>query len=264
MTIETLEDLSEGSGPPPKCGDKVVVHYSGYLASSVAALGAAAAKPFDCSRDRGHAYTFTVGVGKVIQGWDDAMLMMPKGSRRRVLISADDAYGERGRPPTIPPNSNLIFDIEVLNINEPLVEEGLRIRREEQMRVERFLKLQDEERAKEARGQQPAPQPGASASSGAPKRRKRGSSSSGSDSDSSASSSRSSSSSSESERKRRKREKKDKEKRKRKHEKRKKEGGSSRRHKESSKKEKRERHREKKKHKDGKKEKKRKRDDDSS
>ena len=263
MTIETLEDLSEGSGPPPKCGDKVVVHYSGYLASSVAALGAAAAKPFDCSRDRGHAYTFTVGVGKVIQGWDDAMLTMPKGSRRRVLISADDAYGERGRPPTIPPNSNLIFDIEVLNINEPLVEEGLRIRREEQMRVERFLKLQDEERAKEARGQQPAPQPGASASSGAPKRRKRGSSSSGSDSDSSASSSRSSSSS-ESERKRRKREKKDKEKRKRKHEKRKKEGGSSRRHKESSKKEKRERHREKKKHKDGKKEKKRKRDDDSS
>ena len=263
MTIETLEDLSEGSGPPPKCGDKVVVHYSGYLASSVAALGAAAAKPFDCSRDRGHAYTFTVGVGKVIQGWDDAMLTMPKGSRRRVLISADDAYGERGRPPTIPPNSNLIFDIEVLNINEPLVEEGLRIRREEQMRVERFLKLQDEERAKEARGQPPAPQPGASASSGAPKRRKRGSSSSGSDSDSSASSSRSSSSS-ESERKRRKREKKDKEKRKRKHEKRKKEGGSSRRHKESSKKEKRERHREKKKHKDGKKEKKRKRDDDSS
>ena len=263
MTIETLEDLSEGSGPPPKCGDKVVVHYSGYLASSVAALGAAAAKPFDCSRDRGHAYTFTVGVGKVIQGWDDAMLTMPKGSRRRVLISADDAYGERGRPPTIPPNSNLIFDIEVLNINEPLVEEGLRIRREEQMRVERFLKLQDEERAKEARGQQPAPQPGASASSGAPKRRKRGSSSSGSDSDSSASSSRSSSSS-ESERKRRKRERKDKEKRKRKHEKRKKEGGSSRRHKESSKKEKRERHREKKKHKDGKKEKKRKRDDDSS
>jgi FK506-binding protein 1 len=264
MTIETLEDLSEGSGPPPKCGDKVVVHYSGYLASSVAALGAAAAKPFDCSRDRGHAYTFTVGVGKVIQGWDDAMLTMPKGSRRRVLISADDAYGERGRPPTIPPNSNLIFDIEVLNINEPLVEEGLRIRREEQMRVERFLKLQDEERAKEARGQQPAPQPGASASSGAPKRRKRGSSSSGSDSDSSASSSRSSSSSSESERKRRKREKKDKEKRKRKHEKRKKESGSSRRHKEGSKKEKRERNREKKKHKDGKKEKKRKRDDDSS
>jgi FK506-binding protein 1 len=253
MTVETLEEISEGSGPQPKCGDKVVVHYSGYLATSVAASGREA-KPFDCSRERGHAFMFTVGVGKVIQGWDDAMLTMSKGARRRILISHDDAYGERGRPPTIPPNSNLIFDIELLNINETLVEEGIRVRREEQLRVERFLKLQDQERAKEAREQQ-QPQQGASSSAGTSKRRRSGSSSSGSESDSS-----SSSSSSESERKRRKREKK--EKRKRKHEKKRKDkdGKKEKREKPSSK------HRKEKhssKHRKEKKEKKRKRSDES-
>ena len=252
MTVETLEEISEGSGPQPKCGDKVVVHYSGYLATSVAASGREA-KPFDCSRERGHAFMFTVGVGKVIQGWDDAMLTMSKGARRRILISHDDAYGERGRPPTIPPNSNLIFDIELLNINETLVEEGIRVRREEQLRVERFLKLQDQERAKEAREQQ-QPQQGASSSAGNSKRRRSGSSSSGSESDSS------SSSSSESERKRRKREKK--EKRKRKHEKKRKDkdGKQEKREKPSSK------HRKEKhssKHRKEKKEKKRKRSDES-
>lgn len=252
MTVETLEEISEGSGPQPKCGDKVVVHYSGYLATSVAASGREA-KPFDCSRERGHAFMFTVGVGKVIQGWDDAMLTMSKGARRRILISHDDAYGERGRPPTIPPNSNLIFDIELLNINETLVEEGIRVRREEQLRVERFLKLQDQERAKEAREQQ-QPQQGASSSAGNSKRRRSGSSSSGSESDSS------SSSSSESERKRRKREKK--EKRKRKHEKKRKDkdGKKEKREKPSSK------HRKEKhssKHRKEKKEKKRKRSDES-
>ena len=201
----------------------------------------------------GHAFMFTVGVGKVIQGWDDAMLTMSKGARRRILISHDDAYGERGRPPTIPPNSNLIFDIELLNINETLVEEGIRVRREEQLRVERFLKLQDQERAKEAREQQ-QPQQGASSSAGNSKRRRSGSSSSGSESDSS------SSSSSESERKRRKREKK--EKRKRKHEKKRKDkdGKKEKREKPSSK------HRKEKhssKHRKEKKEKKRKRSDES-
>ena len=146
-----LEELSEGSGPLPRLGDKVVCHYSGFIASSN--------KKFDCSRDRGHAMTFPVGVGKVIDGWDAAIREMAKGSRRRVLIPAAEAYGARGQPPQIPPNADLIFDIELLDINETLVSEGMRIRREEAARADKFIREQDALRAAEAarHQQQPAP-----------------------------------------------------------------------------------------------------------
>ena len=146
MTVTVLEEIAEAPpGPLPKCGDKVVVHYTGWLA-----MKPPPEPPFDSSREKGHAFTFTVGVGKVIPGWDEAMLTMTKGTRRKVLISSDAAYGPRGRQPVIPANADLIFDIEVLNINETLVEEGMRVRREEAERVEKFLKLQDEARAAEA------------------------------------------------------------------------------------------------------------------
>ena len=195
MTVTVLASLADGAGPLPKQGDKVVVHYSGFLAT--ASFDPATAKKFDCSREKGHAFTFTVGVGKVIQGWDDAVKEMPKGSRRRLLISSGDAYGERGHPPVIPPNANLVFDVEVLNINETLVEEGMRIRREESARADKFLMMQDAERAAEAEKQQQQ-QP---AGSGSSKRRKRDGSSSCSSSDSG------SCSDSQSERKRRKKHK---------------------------------------------------------
>ena len=142
MTVTILDTLADGAGKKPVCGDKVCVHYVGVLASG--------GEPFDSSRERGHAFTFTVGVNKVIAGWDEALLDMPKGCRRKLLISSEDAYGERGQPPTIPPNANLIFDIEVLNINETLVDERVRYQREEEERVERFLRMQDEERAADA------------------------------------------------------------------------------------------------------------------
>ena len=146
-----LEELVEGAGPLPRLGDKVVCHYSGFIASSN--------KKFDCSRDRGHAMTFPVGVGKVIDGWDAAIREMAKGSRRRVLIPAAEAYGARGQPPQIPPNADLIFDIELLDINETLVSEGMRIRREEAARADKFIREQDALRAAEAarHQQQPAP-----------------------------------------------------------------------------------------------------------
>ena len=149
MTVTVLDEIAEGQtgAPTPKLGDKVVVHYTGWLAMRPPPEH----PPFDSSRENGHAFTFTVGVGKVIQGWDDAIQQMRKGGRRKVLISADDAYGSRGRPPVIPQNSDLLFDIELLNVNETLVEEGMRVRREEAERVERFLKLQDEARAAEAK-----------------------------------------------------------------------------------------------------------------
>ena len=189
MTVTVLEVIQEGSGPSPKCGDKCVVHYTGHLAAQGSSSTSGA--PFDCSWTRGHAFTFTVGVGKVIQGWDDAVQTMAKGARRRILISSDDAYGPAGRRPAIPPNADLIFDLHLLNINETLVEEGMRIRREESERADRFLKIQDQERAAEAALQQ---------STDGPKRKR---------DDSDDGSSTSSSSDDDDERRRRKREKKE-------------------------------------------------------
>ena len=82
MKFSVLETLAEGSGgSTPRCGDKVVVHYTGRLAGG---------KVFDCSRDRGFAMTFPVGVGKVIEGWDDAVATMSKGQRMNELKQVRD------------------------------------------------------------------------------------------------------------------------------------------------------------------------------
>ncbi len=209
MPFSVLETLAEGSGPTAKCGDKCVVHYVGWLAKTMA--------KFDDSRDRGHAMTVPVGLGKVIKGWDDVLATMRQGDRLKVLIPSDEAYGPKGRPPSIPPASDLIFDVELIALNETLVAEGLRIKREEAARADRFLRMQDEERAAEAGG----------AERGA---RKRGrgddgsASESGSESGSGGSSSSSSSSeSSEARRRRKKRKKERKARRERKREKRRRE-----------------------------------------
>ena len=232
MTITTLESIAEGAGgPTPKTGDKVVVHYSGWLAMR------RDGEPFDSSREKGHAFTFTVGVGKVIPGWDEAVQQMCKGERKRVLISSDDAYGPKGRPPVIPPNADLIFDIELMNINETLVEEGMRVRREEKERIDRFLKLQDEERAAEERGGAGGGGGGHHKSGGGGKKRER--SSSGSSDDSSSCSP----DSSEEERRRRKRERKERKREKRERRKEKKESSKKGHKEKSSKKHKKHKHR---------------------
>ena len=90
---------------------------------------------FDCSRERGHGFTFQLGVGRVIKGWDDGVSKLSIGQRVKLLIPWADAYGEKGQPPRIPPRADLIFDVELKNINETLVEESIRYRKEEQARV---------------------------------------------------------------------------------------------------------------------------------
>ena len=96
---------------------------------------------FDCSRERGHAFTFQLGVGRVIKGWDDGVSKLSIGQRVKLLIPWADAYGEKGQPPRIPPRADLIFDVELKNINETLVEESMRYRKEEQARVSTGLGL---------------------------------------------------------------------------------------------------------------------------
>ncbi len=96
----------------PQAGDVVTVHYTGWLNEH-----GMTGKQFDSSVDRGEPFRFKVGVGYVIQGWDESVLSMREGEKRRVIIPAYLAYGPQGAGNIIPPNASLIFDIELIKIN---------------------------------------------------------------------------------------------------------------------------------------------------
>ena len=102
-----IEVLKEGTGEPTKQGDKVTVHYTGWLEDGT---------KFDSSVDRGPAFIFTLGVGQVIQGWDEGMLGAKVGEKRKLTIPSALAYGEAGMGSIIPANSILIFEVEIINI----------------------------------------------------------------------------------------------------------------------------------------------------
>jgi peptidylprolyl isomerase len=104
-----VEDLIEGKGPAAKAGDKVAVRYVGVLFNNN--------KEFDSSWKRGKApFELTLGQGQVIQGWDQGLVGMKVGGRRRLTIPPDLAYGAQGQPPTIPANSTLVFDVDLTKI----------------------------------------------------------------------------------------------------------------------------------------------------
>ncbi|MBY0259536.1 FKBP-type peptidyl-prolyl cis-trans isomerase [Methylobacterium sp.] len=98
-----------GTGPEPKAGQKVSVHYTGWLDE-----GGKPGKKFDSSRDRGTPFTFTLGAGQVIAGWDTGVATMKIGGKRTLIIPPDQGYGARGAGGLIPPNATLIFDVELL------------------------------------------------------------------------------------------------------------------------------------------------------
>jgi FKBP-type peptidyl-prolyl cis-trans isomerase FkpA len=105
------EIIKEGTGASPEKGKPVTVHYTGWLDKN----GEPGAK-FDSSVDRGQPFTFIIGVGQVIKGWDEGVASMKVGEKRRLFIPSTLGYGTRGAGAVIPPNANLIFDVELLNV----------------------------------------------------------------------------------------------------------------------------------------------------
>jgi FKBP-type peptidyl-prolyl cis-trans isomerase len=111
----TKTDVKVGEGAEAKTGQKVSVHYTGWLYEPTAAD--THGKKFDSSRDRGKAFVFPLGAGRVIKGWDQGVVGMKVGGQRTLIIPADMAYGSRGAGGAIPPNATLIFDVELMAIN---------------------------------------------------------------------------------------------------------------------------------------------------
>jgi FKBP-type peptidyl-prolyl cis-trans isomerase len=103
-----LEILAAGAGPSAKQGDSVTVHYTGRLTDGT---------KFDSSVDRDEPFTFVLGTGQVIRGWDEGVARMRVGDQARLTIPPELAYGEAGYPGAIPPNATLIFEVELLSIS---------------------------------------------------------------------------------------------------------------------------------------------------
>jgi len=106
--LET-KDLVVGKGAEAKTGDEVKVHYVGTLTDG---------KEFDSSKKHGQPFEFQLGAGRVIKGWDQGVAGMKVGGKRKLTVPPSLGYGARGFPPVIPPNSTLVFEVELLEVKK--------------------------------------------------------------------------------------------------------------------------------------------------
>ena len=102
-------DVKPGTGPVPQAGQTVTVNYTGWLF-----VDGKKGKKFDSSLDRGQPFSFTLGQGQVIKGWDEGLATMHVGGKRTLIIPPDLGYGARGAGGDIPPGATLIFDVDLL------------------------------------------------------------------------------------------------------------------------------------------------------
>lgn len=100
-------DLVAGTGPSPVAGKAVKVHYTGWLENGT---------KFDSSVDRGEPFIFNIGAGQVIQGWDEGVMSMKVGGKRKLIIPSQLGYGSAGAGGVIPPDATLIFEVELLDV----------------------------------------------------------------------------------------------------------------------------------------------------
>ena len=107
----SYEDTRAGTGATPKSGQTCVMHYTGWLYDN----GNKGAK-FDSSKDRGQPFSFPLGLGRVIKGWDEGVASMQVGGARTLVIPPDLGYGARGAGGVIPPNATLLFEVELLDV----------------------------------------------------------------------------------------------------------------------------------------------------
>ena len=105
------EDTKVGTGATPQKGQTCVMHYTGWLWEN-----GAKGKKFDSSLDRGTPFSFPIGQGHVIKGWDEGVATMKVGGKRTLLIPPDLGYGSRGAGGAIPPNATLLFEVELLDV----------------------------------------------------------------------------------------------------------------------------------------------------
>jgi FKBP-type peptidyl-prolyl cis-trans isomerase len=108
-------DTVVGNGAEATAGSDVSVHYTGWLHDPSAPDQKG--KKFDSSVDRGQAFEFPLGGGRVIKGWDEGVAGMKIGGKRTLIIPAEMGYGARGAGGVIPPNATLVFDVELLGVN---------------------------------------------------------------------------------------------------------------------------------------------------
>jgi len=101
------EDLQEGTGTEATTGKSVSVHYTGWLTNG---------KKFDSSHDRNQAFEFFLGGGRVIRGWDEGVVGMKEGGKRKLTIPPHLGYGSQGAGGVIPPNATLVFEVELIKV----------------------------------------------------------------------------------------------------------------------------------------------------
>jgi FKBP-type peptidyl-prolyl cis-trans isomerase FkpA len=103
-----IDKITSGNGATPKTGDTVIVHYTGWLTDGT---------KFDSSVDRNDPFSFVLGTGQVIRGWDEGVATMKVGDKVKLTIPPEKAYGAGGYPGAIPPNATLVFEVELISIS---------------------------------------------------------------------------------------------------------------------------------------------------